>query len=109
MKMYVVLMLCGSSAQPVFHGDPPYGKNADRWLKTFLTKKAAKEEITDLIDSVNEAIKAGDMDKESKVCYSDYEIVPCEDHGDFIDVEFEGVHYTMNKEDDDWGVMEYKD
>ena len=94
-KGYIVCrLLVHGSLQPVF--------SDDNGLMFFDTKKAARAEIKDCIDSIKDAIAAGNMDKESKETFGDYEILPATTDGEKIYCESQGIQYWMNKTDDDW-------
>lgn len=86
-------VLVHGNVQPVFQGD--------EGLMFFPVKAYAYLEIRDCIDSVSEAIKRGDMDKDSRMKRSDYIILPATLHST-IECVYNGVPHIMDRDADDW-------
>lgn len=101
----VVQWLAQGAQQPVFRDDDG---------QMFFDKhKHATSEIADAVKSIKDAIKIGDMDKDSKMSRNDYIIIPAtvinpwaESKHQKITCVFDGEYYKMFRSDDDWTKIE---
>lgn len=93
---FIVLLVLvgGGSYQPIF--------STDDGLMFFVTEAEAQEEINSTIADVLEAIKQGNMDKDSEYTADDYKIIPAILNDNMIYCELDGDKYEMQRTDDDW-------
>jgi hypothetical protein len=96
-KGFIVAQVLGhGSLQPVFSDDDG--------LMFFDTTEATQAEINDCLSGIKDAVSQGDMDPDSMLSEDDYEILPATLEGTTIRTSYDGIHYIMDRSEDDWKV-----